>query len=78
MGIQVAYLVSYAKCKKQIFSEFLEQYFKYVDNDLDIECSKKVICEHKLSDNFIKCVEYIYGYGKIYTTVYHIVVRMDE
>lgn len=74
MGIPYAFLVSYAKCMKKEFDNYWLKYCDYLKHST----RGQVVCEHKQVGNYIRCVECSYEYGDTSTTVYHIVVRMNE
>jgi hypothetical protein len=78
MGITIAFLVSYAKCTKANFDNYCSEYFKYIKYNSYKYHSTHSECEHKQFGNYLRCVECNYECGGTFTTVYHIVVRMNE
>lgn len=78
MGIPLAFLVSYAKCTKANFDNYWSEYYEYIKNCSHEYYSTHCVCEHEQVGNYLRCVEYSYECGSTFTTVYHIVVRMNE
>lgn len=78
MGIAIAFLVSYAKCTKENFDNYCSNYYKYLKFNAYKCYSIHSEFEHKQIGNYLRCVEYKYKCGETFTTVYHIVVRMNE
>ena len=78
MGVKLTFLVIYATWKKKDFNSLYSKFLDYIRTCLDEEYTNCFVREHEQSENYIKCVEYKYGKEGIYTTVYHIVVCMNE
>lgn len=78
IGIPLVFLVSYAKEKKADFNNYWSKYCDFIKNCSCKNFSAYFVRDHDLAESYIKCMEYMYECGGIFTTVYHIVVRMNE
>lgn len=78
MGIPIAFLVSYSKCKKEDFDNYWIKYRDYLKHCSSGRFLNRFVCEHKQTENYLRCVEYSYQCGGSITVVYHIVVRMNK